>query len=145
MGAVTSRRLDRKKVRVSVNSEAEDDLSSTAYQNLLRLTILDNIRLEFQRPTTILLYGCPYGCLDSIAEFLTQKLQFGSVKCGINQCLESDPMEILEGPQNFGIIFQNYPQNFDQVLSLQSLKIDSQLVVIFLNSSYAVVRRLNVF
>jgi hypothetical protein len=135
----TGASLERKKFnRDPVNSEAENDLSSTAYQNLLRLTILDNIRLEFQRPTTILLYGCPYGCLDTTAEFLAKKLQFGSVKCELNQSLESDPREVLEGTQKFGIIFQNYPQTFEQALSLQALKIVSNLVVIFLNCSYAV-------
>lgn len=140
MGAGGSIRFptDRRKLRDPATSEAEDDLSSTAYQNLLRLTILDNIRLEFQRPTTVLLYGCPYGCLDTVAEFLAKKLQFRCVKCEINQSLESDSTDVFEGAQQSGIIFLNYPQTFDQVLSLQARKSVSNLVVIFLNCSYAV-------
>lgn len=130
--------FERQPLRESVVSGAEEDYSSNAYHNILRLTIIENIRLEFQRPTTVLLYGCPYGCLEIVTQFLAKKMEFDVLKCEIDQPLGSDLKEVFETSQKFGILFQNYPQTFDQMLSLQSLTNSSQIVVIFLNCSYAV-------
>jgi hypothetical protein len=118
----------------SVTSDYEEDLTSNAYQNLLRLTIIENIRLEFQRPTTVLVYGCPYGCLDSVTNFLAHKLDYGVVACEVGQSLTSDS----DSSKKAGTLYQNYPQTFEQMLAFQTLTNSCQIVVIFLNCSYAV-------
>jgi hypothetical protein len=129
----------RQKLPESMVSDCEEDLSSDAYQNLLRLTIIENIRLEFQRPTTVLLYGCPYGCVASATQFLAQKLDYRVVTCEIGQplMLKSEPTA-PSGSVKAGTLYQNYPQTFEQILSFQTLTNSCQIAVIFLNSSYAV-------
>lgn len=114
-------------------------MSSNAIHNILRMNIIENIRLEFQRPTTVICYGTPYGSIDSITQFLAKKLGYFVVKCEIGQSLNlSELIELLDMSSNYGFLFQNYPQTFEQILSLQTLLKGSQIVVLFLNCSYAV-------
>lgn len=156
----------------SLLSECEDEFCSAASENFLRLTIIENIQLEFQRPTVVLLYGCPYSCIDLVSQFLSKKLKYEIIKCDLGQSLNLENIQFtnpstssstpsctpsssirssstsssspLSGTgvntniRNQGKLFQNYPQTFEQVLLLQSLVKGCQIVVIFLNSSYAV-------
>lgn len=127
-----------------LQSECEDEFSSVASENFLRLTILENIRLEFQRPTIVLLYGCPHSCVNYVSKFLSKKLGYEIIECGIDQPLdyESQHQSNISSSSSsspyYGQLYQNYPQTFEQVLSLQSTTKGSQIVVIFLNCSYAV-------
>jgi hypothetical protein len=128
-GGVMSSLSDKNNDDVRENTPGEDALNS-----VLRRSIVEGIKLEFQRPTAIIVYGPPYSIVPEVVTFLSWKTNFPIIDPLAPDFRERVACQDCIG----GYIIHQYPRTFEDAINLPSYEANMHHVAIFLTGSYEV-------
>lgn len=114
--------------------DIRESSSGDAFDSVLRRSIVEGIKLQFQRPTVVILFAPPYSIVEEVAIFLAWKTNFPII----------DPLSgnfrerVRNSDCNSGYIIKQYPRTFEEAINLPSYEAKMHHVAIFLTGSYEV-------